>query len=283
MKQHWKKWVLILAALLLALFLGSHRLTVSRYTLRAQVAQPIRIVHLSDLHNAEFGKKNEKLIQLVKEQQPDLILLSGDMVNREEEDIEVVCDLIESLRETAPVYYGFGNHETEWEERWQRSLTEPLESAGARVVNTAYVDTVINETPLRIGGYMGYYRLPGMFRIDDGTKAAETAFAELFEDTERLKLLVNHIPTTWVDWGYLDKYPVDVVFSGHYHGGMIRIPLVERGLFAPNVGWLPRRTKGLYTGEKAACVLSAGLGSEYPVPRIHNPPECVVVELLPYA
>jgi len=68
---------------------------------------------------------------------------------------------------------------------------------------------------------------------------------------------------------------------GHYHGGQVRFPLINRGLYAPYVGWLPEYTKGVFEGEFATCVLSAGLGSTDGIPRIYNPPEIVVVDLVP--
>ena len=130
---------------------------------------------------------------------------------------------------------------------------------------------------------MAYYPVPHMSTNDEAQEALELAFAEDFENTDRLKILINHIPTGWVDWNYVNKYPVDIVFSGHYHGGMIRIPILDQGLYAPYVGLFPHFTKGVYAGQKATCILSAGLGIEHRIPRFYNPPEIMVVNLTPKA
>ena len=104
-------------------------------------------------------------------------------------------------------------------------------------------------------------------------------FAE-FEKTDRYKILLNHIPTAWLDWEYRNDYNVDLVFCGHYHGGQIRIPFIG-GLYAPYIGLYPPYTRGLYPGDPATVVLSAGLGSEGKIPRINNPGEIVCVDLIP--
>ena len=271
----------VLAGLFLYYYISSLFLHVENVTVQARIASPIRIVHLTDLHNAQFGQRNEKIVQLVASQDPDLIVMSGDMLNSDEESTEIVTALIADLSKIAPVYYGYGNHEKAWEQRFACDLRPILESAGAVVVDNDYLDLEINGTALRIGGYMGYYPIPHMTTSDEGQQALELAFAKDFEDTERLKLLINHIPTGWVDWNYVNKYPVDIVFSGHYHGGIMRIPILDQGLYAPYVGWFPHFSKGVYTGTLATCVLSAGLGTEYHIPRLNNPPEIVVVDLIP--
>lgn len=278
-RRLWLLLPLLLAALLGYGVLSSLQLTVSTYTLEAAVAAPIRIVQLTDLHSAEFGENNDTLVALVAAQSPDLIAVTGDMINRDEEDVSVASALIARLAEIAPVCYGYGNHENAWEQIHGKALAPTLEGAGAVVLDNAYVDVEINGTPIRIGGYMGYYRQPHMFLRDETEKAAEITFCEDFEDTDRFKLLLNHIPTGWVDWGYIDQYPVDLVLSGHYHGGVVRI--FDQGLYAPYVGAFPPYTKGLFAGDEAVCILSAGLGSEQSVPRMNNPPEIVVVDLVP--
>lgn len=276
---------LLLAALflLVAALLGFVRqgLAVTAYSLETKVTGPIRIVLLTDLHNAEFGENNEKLAALVEKQGPDLIFLGGDMLNRDDPHIGTVLTLIENLTPIAPVYYGYGNHEYSWERTFGQDLRQNLEKAGAVVVDNGYVDVEVNGQELRIGGYMGYYRQPGMLFESMEQWEKEILFMLDFEDTNRLKLLINHIPTAWLDWEYIDRFPVDIVFSGHYHGGVIRIPVLEQGLIAPYVGWFPPYTKGVFTGETATCVLSAGLGVEHHVPRWNNPPEVVVVDLVP--
>ena len=271
----------LLTILLLYYYISSLFLHVEHISIPCKVVSPIRIVHLSDLHNAQFGKNNQKLVEAVALQEPDLIVMSGDMLNWDEERVDIVTSCISELSRIAPVYYGYGNHEKSWENHFHRDLRQILESAGAIVVNNDYLDLECKGTAIRIGGYMGYYPVPKMTTEDEAQKALEFAFFADFENTDRLKLLINHIPTGWIDWHYSDKNPVDIVFSGHYHGGIIRIPILDQGLYAPYVGWFPPFTKGVYFGDLAVCVLSPGLGNEHFIPRINNPPEIVVVDLVP--
>ena len=259
---------------------GITELVVTKYRIVSDVSEPLRIVQLTDLHSVVYGGDNSELATLVAEQEPDLIFLTGDMLSGSDNGPEVVCALIPQLTSIAPVYYGYGNHEIQWENRTGKLLEPMLTEAGATVVNCSYVDVTLKGQALRIGGYYGYWRQPHMFRVTPEQKEAEFAFFEAYEDTDRLKLLLCHIPTTWLDWGYIDKFPVDVVFSGHYHGGQIRIPGIG-GLYAPYVGWFPEYTRGLYEGKYASCVLSAGVDTENWLPRINNLPEIVVLDMIP--
>lgn len=275
-------FVLAIAVVVGYFFITSKNLTINKYSLNESVISSIRILQLSDLHSAEFGDNNEELIDLVKKQSPDLIVMSGDMINRDEENLDIITDLISSLSDVAPIYYGYGNHEVDWIESFGFDLEDKLTQAGAVVLNNSYRDVSVNDSELRIGGYMGYYRQPGMLTQDEEQKKIELDFANDFENTDRLKILINHIPTQWVDWDYINEYPVDIVFSGHYHGGAIRIPIIDQGLYAPYVGWFPPYTKGMFTGSQATCVLSTGLGSEHNIPRLNNPPDIVIVDVVPY-
>lgn len=275
-------FVLAIAVVVGYFFITSKNLTINKYSLNESVISSIRILQLSDLHSAEFGDNNKELVDLVKKQSPDLIVMSGDMINRDEENLDIITDLISSLSDVAPIYYGYGNHEVDWIESFGFDLEDKLTQAGAVVLNNSYRDVSVNDSELRIGGYMGYYRQPGMLTQDEEQKKIELDFANDFENTDRLKILINHIPTQWVDWDYINIYPVDVVFSGHYHGGAIRIPIIDQGLYAPYVGWFPPYTKGMFTGSQATCVLSTGLGSEHNIPRLNNPPDIVIVDVVPY-
>ena len=277
--------MLIVLGLLFALFLyyliSSRFLQVRTETVSADVREPIRVVQLTDLHNAQFGDQNSKLVSLVKAQNPDLIVMTGDMLNRDDPSTEIVEQLIRDLVPIAPVYFGYGNHETTWEANYQKDLHEIFSAAGATVLESEYVDVEINGQPLRIGGYMGYWWQPHMMTKDPAQKEREYQFFHDFRDTDRQMILLNHIPTAWLDWHYIDRAPAGIVFCGHYHGGTIRIPMIDRGLFAPYVGWFPPYTKGVFEGRETTCVLSAGLGNEHGIPRVNNPPEIVVADLIP--
>lgn len=281
-KKHLIYSVLIIVALLAvglaAILLHPVELTVEFYSINADISQAVRIVHLTDLHSCEYGEQNKELLALVKNMDPDLILMTGDMIDESSESPSVIIDLISALSAEAPLYYGYGNHETEWQNRHTEDLAEILSEAGAIVVNGEYIDTEINGQPIRIGGYSGYYRNPGMLYKSDEQMQSDIAFADDFENTDRFKILLCHIPTVWLNWNKIDVYPVDLVLSGHYHGGQIRLPIIG-GLYAPYVGLFPKYTKGVFEGKAAACVLSAGLANS--CIRLNNPPEIISIDLIP--
>ena len=274
-------YIVIILSVLFFFFLLSEKIdeiVIRGYDVACDINDEIRIVQLTDLHNREFGDNNIDLISKVSEQHPDLIFMTGDMLGKSD-DLEVICSCIKSLSEIAPVYFSYGNHEMYWENGTETELREALTKTGAIVLNCEYTDIELKGEKLRIGGYYGYYRASHMRTADENEQKAEIAFADEFENTENTKLLLCHIPTAWVDWEYIDKYPIDVVFTGHYHGGQIRLPFMG-GLYAPYVGWFPENTKGIFEGQEATCILSTGLGSEKWIPRINNPAEVVVIDLI---
>ena len=256
------------------------KVTAVHYEVETALTESIRIVQLTDLHSKIFGEQNDLLVGLVAEAEPDLILMTGDMVDCDDENADVSCGLIRALTEIAPVYYSYGNHECSWMDAHGESLTPVLEEAGAIVLDAACVDIEVKGQPIRLGGYYGYYRQPGMYLVTEEEHRRQLVFCDDFENTDRYKILMNHIPTAWLDWGYMDEYPVDLVLSGHYHGGQIRLPGIG-GVYAPYVGLLPKYTQGMFEGAQATCILSTGLGSGMPIPRINNLPELTVVDLMP--
>lgn len=272
--------IALIAALVYSAHRGTTELTVVNYEIPAAITEKLRIVHLTDLHSCVYGQDNVLLVELVASQEPDMIFMTGDMLSESDDGPSVVCALIPELLEIAPVYYGYGNHEKAWEERTGESLAPLLSAAGAVVLDCEYVDVEVNGQQLRIGGYHGYWRQPHMYPVSPEQKDTELAFCEDFENTDRVKLLLCHIPTAWLDWGYIDKFPAGVVFSGHYHGGQVRLPLIG-GVYAPYVGAFPEYTRGVFAGEQATCILSAGVGTEEAIPRINNLPEIVVVDIVP--
>lgn len=239
----------------------------------------IRIVQLTDLHDAEFGRDNKKLVKLVAGQKPDIIIMTGDMINRDDPNLNIVKNLISQLSEIAPVYFGYGNHENTWEKNYGKVLHKELSEAGAVVLNDEYVDVEINDVKVRIGGFRGYYGFTHMDGQDEEQKVIDQQFFDDFINTDRYRILLNHIPTQWVDWNHIDDWNTGLVFCGHYHGGQIVLPFVGP-LYAPYVGWFPQNVRGCYVGKESTCILSSGLGDErWWLPRVNNPPEIVMVDL----
>lgn len=273
--------IVILLLAMLTFWLWPRPITVTNYEISADVSEKTRIVQLTDLHGRQFGKDNGKLLEKVREQKPELIFITGDMLNSDEEDIGGLCKLVEELSGIAPVYYSYGNHETAWMSMFGKDLRGTLTDAGAVVLSMEYVAASVNGQTLIIGGYDGYYRTPHM-ELDDPEKEAEKlAFADEFEALDGTKLLLCHVPTNWLDWGQINENSAGIVFCGHYHGGQIRLPVIDKGLYAPYVKWFPDYTKGVFYGDCATCVLSAGLGTTSGIPRIYNPPEIVVADIIP--
>ena len=292
MKKHKTLRAICGLLIFLAVFLGAellwsnYALTVSRYEISSEkIAGPLRVVFLSDLHEREFGRGNRRLLAKIEAQKPDLIALVGDVFNEDADaaEIDAMCGFIRGCAGIAPTYFGLGNHEVSYLKRDPTGLLSRITEAGATVVNNDYLDLDINGNAIRLGGYMGFFSSVLMMTTDKEQQKIEQAFIGDFKNTDRFKLLLNHIPTSWLDWGYIDKDSVDLVLSGHYHGGVIRIPILEQGLFAPYVGKFPPYTKGIFVGKKATCVLTTGMAGSYGFPRFFNPPEICAVDILPAA
>lgn len=253
----------------------------SYYVCSEKISGGIRIVMLSDLHGREFGENNQRLLDKIVSQNPDMIALLGDIFSEDADADEVdrMCSFIEKASEIAPVYFGLGNHELSYMNNHEDDLWKRIKESGAKILESSFLDTEINGTKLRIGGYSGYYREPAMMSPD--MKEQGISFAEAFEATDDFCLLLDHIPTVWLDWNGINRFSMDLVLSGHYHGGVIRIPIIGQGLYAPNIGKFPPYTKGKFVGEKATCILTTGMTSKYGIPRFFNPPEICVVEIKP--
>ena len=267
----------IILFVILDIILSNSVLQVVEYEICTEkLENNIKVVHLTDLHNSEFGKNNEKLVEKIKEQKPDIVCIPGDLINMHSDNTNVAANLIEKLSAFFPVFISFGNHESEYQYMKKAALEKIFQDAGATVLDFMYEDIEINGTKLRIGGFYGY----GFSEDHEAAKNKESYFLTQFQSTDRYKILLAHMPFSWYHGESLDYWNIDLVLSGHTHGGQIRLPFIG-GLYAPDIGWFPGRECGLYYSQnkKNVMALSRGLGSTEIIPRLNNLPEIVVIEL----
>lgn len=275
--------VLLLCAVLGAEVIRSNFcLTTDFYQVRTEkVDAPLRIVQLSDLHNAEFGAGNSALIAEVATQVPDLILFTGDLVTSTVEGTEIAEALLEKLVEIAPVYVSVGNHERQYEKRFGTDLTAVFERAGAVMLEYEYADIEVRGQKLRIGGASGYC-VPEIFLSSGEAKEHECAFLHEMADTDGCTVLMCHMPMSWIRNDAISAWDIDLVFAGHAHGGQWVIPFLGP-VYAPDMGYFPERVEGLFPSGDGAktLVVSSGLGSSVAIPRLNNPPQILVLDILP--
>lgn len=246
-----------------------------------KISEEICLIQITDLHNSIFGSDNKHLISKAAMKSPDLIMITGDLLNANEPDNHIAVTLLAELSAIAPTYVSLGNHELEYEQNYGTDITALYESAGATVLNYEYKDITINSQPLRIGGIYGYC-LPDKYLETGEADPGECKFLWEFENTDRYKILLSHLPIAWLKNDGLEEWDIDCVFSGHLHGGQVILPGIG-GVYAPDMGWFPGQMKGIFDSEdgKRHLVLSSGLGNTELVPRFNNIPEIVCVELMP--
>lgn len=231
-----------------------------------------RIAQVSDLHDAEIGKENSRLIAMLRDANPDIIAFTGDMVDSRRTDIDATLRFVNEAVKIAPCYYVTGNHEANIEE--YDELKAGLIAAGVTVLENERVELELDGETITI---IGIHDLLFDESGRSGSKKAITrAFLnELVKEDDGFTLLLAHRPEVfdvYVESG------IDLALTGHVHGGQFRIPFVG-GLYVPNQGFFPEYDAGLFTEDNTNMIISRGIGnSAFPF-RINNRPEIVLVEL----
>ena len=247
-------------------------LTTRRYEVRSEkVREPVRLVLLTDLHSCAYGAGQRKLLDAVEAQHPDLVLLGGDIVDDDPSlDEENAWTVVRALAERYPTFYVTGNHEF-WGGR-PEELKRRMEAYGATVLEGACETVIFQGQPLGICG------------VDDPAVGKESWEVQLDRaaaeaDPDYFNILLTHRPER------VDRYEgrgFDLILAGHTHGGQWRIPGLLNGLLAPNQGFFPQYAGGRYQIGESALIISRGLARESTrIPRLFDPPEVVVVDVLP--
>lgn len=227
---------------------------------------PCKIVFLSDIHDCTVDTT------IIAKEKPDLIAVSGDIINSDCTDLSIATTLLEQLTLIAPTYVSLGNHELEYEERTGEDIAAIFDKTGVVVLEKAYIDVEMNNQSVRVGGIYGYC-LPEHY--NNGNED-EIDFLREFEDTDSYKILLNHLPYSWTHYGISEDYDIDLVLSGHTHGGLIILPLIG-GLYDPEFGFFPGKVSGRFDGNNTTVIVSNGIGNANEIlPRL-NKPEIVVI------
>ena len=272
--------IILIFLCLIDIWISYNWLTVSNFTVTSsKISEPFRIVLISDLHNHEFGSSNAKLVERIQEQSPDLVIIDGDMINGDSENDNVAVEVVSALSETAPVYYSLGNHEYDYIDAGHEELTEDLEEAGAVVLNYQSLDSEVNGNPIRLGGLYEYGFESGMQSEEENERAV--SYLEEYTDTDRYLIMCAHRPESFYPWDYADTWGIDLVLSGHLHGGQVIIPGLG-GLYNSLDGFFAEYDYGQYKLGGSDMIITRGLGSNPKIlPRFNNPPEIAVVDVMP--
>ncbi len=233
-----------------------------------------KIVQISDLHNKEFGSKQKRLLEKLRKTQPNMIVITGDLIDSKDTNLDIAMEFINDAVEIAPVYYVSGNHEA-WSGIYDEFKQDLLES-GVSVLDNSKTKILMGESNFQLLGISD----PAFFLsdyLDDSNqyKVGEKLKSLVDDNSSSLKILLSHRPEL------IDIYAennIDLVFTGHAHGGQFRIPFIG-GLAAPDQGLFPKYTSGIYHKGNTTEIVSRGLGNSVIPVRIFNRPEIIVVTL----
>lgn len=230
-----------------------------------------KIIHISDLHNTEFGKDNEKLLRIIKEQKPDAVFVTGDTIDGFYTNIQIPIDLFKEILEICDVYFIDGNHESRANVEAYKQFLQTLFEIGVNVLkdDSAYIEK--NNEQIQIIGIndASFYKAD----YKENYKSEITKTINELDNKNCFSILLSHHPELFPEYKNTD---IDLVFSGHAHGGQIRLPSIG-GVIAPEQGLFPEYDAGVFSENNTTMVVSRGLGNSIVPVRINNSPEVVVV------
>lgn len=272
--------LVVVAAILLALIIwtawGNTALELNTYTVSSgrlpEAFDGYRIAHVSDLHNAEMGKNNEKLLDMLREADPDVIAITGDIIDSRNTNVVIALEFTKAAMEIAPCYYVTGNHEARVSE--YDELKEGLLEQGVVVLDDERIELELSgETIALLGVNDPSFETDYLF--GDSETVMQSKLQEISDAENEFTILLSHRPELFEV--YADNN-MDLVLSGHAHGGQFRLPFVG-GFVAPNQGLFPKYDAGLYTDEITNMIVSRGIGNSILPFRFNNRPEVILIDL----
>lgn len=267
-------FILILFTVSAGLFWGNKSIVTTEYTVSPENLpesfEGFRIVHISDLHNTDFGGK---LIEKTAAAKPDIIVVTGDIVDSYSPDIPVAVEFAKKICEIAPVYYVTGNHESRFEN--YESIKAQLEDAGFEILDGKTAEITRNGEKIELIGIDDFNFFVGRDPFEQYQLYSEELKKLAAGANGETGILLSHKPEffeLYAECGF------DIVFCGHAHGGQMRLPFVG-GIYTPDQGFFPEYTEGVHQKGKTNMVISRGLGNSIFPLRIFNRPEIIVCNL----
>ena len=255
---------------------GNTALELNTYTIHSHKLPAsfsgFRIAHVSDLHNTEIGDGNEKLLSMLQDAEPDLIAITGDLIDSRRTEINIAIDFAEKATKIAPCYYVTGNHEARISD--YALLKSGLEAAGVCVLENESVTLSQGDDAITILG-MNDPSFPMPLVDDSGSTNIQNLLNSFWVEDNSYTILLSHRPDLIKNYA---KQGADLVLSGHAHGGQFRLPLIG-GLIAPNQGFFPTYDSGLFSKENTNMIVSRGIGHSLFPFRFNNRPEVILIEL----
>ncbi len=274
MKRHGKRKLLwlclgvLLVALTGLIYWGNTAIEITYYTIAdtkiPQCFSGFRIVQISDLHNTEFGQDNHKLLEKIAALQPDIIVLTGDLIDSRNTNFQIAESFAENAAKIAPTYYISGNHEARIGQ--YPVLEKSLAELGVTILNDTAAELERNGETIHLLGLQDT-------SLRNEPVSITEIFPEIQEDT--YSILLIHDP---LDFPTLTDTDIDLVLAGHIHGGQFRLPFLG-GLFAPGQGFFPKYDAGSYQINDTQMIISRGLGNSLFPFRLNNRPEIVAVDI----
>lgn len=230
-----------------------------------------KIVQISDLHNAEFGHDNALIIEIIDKAEPDIIVITGDLIDSSRTNIDIAVRFASQAARIAPCFYVTGNHEARIGSDYQQ-LEKGVTDAGVKILHDESVSLYKNGDTIQLIGLDDPQFAGRDESVQEGTLESKLKGLKL---QDGFNLLLSHRPELFKVYVSAN---MDLVLSGHTHGGQFRLPFIG-GIVAPDQGLFPKYDAGIFRENGTTMVISKGLGNSVIPFRLNNRPEIVIVEL----
>ena len=248
------------------------RKTTLKFNKLPQAFDNFKIAQVSDIHCDRVGLSDLSFIKKIKDFNPDMIVITGDILDSYNNDMDIAYNILSQLAIVAPCYFVSGNHELRLPEEYKK-LINIMKKLNVTYMHNSNLLITKNNESINLVGVEDYNFFKNEDKLNHRANFIKT-LEELYS-SNHFNILLSHRP---------EKFPIyaeakyELIFSGHAHGGQWRVPFVG-GIFSPSQGFFPKYTNGNYVLKDSTMIVSQGLGnSSFPI-RINNRIELVLATL----